>query len=271
MEAIAGERATLTRMSSIDLRRLRLRPGEVRQERVDVELDPFVLGGQRYEGSPRVRSRRRPDHAGVGRDGVRPAARRRTSPAPACAASGTRTSTSRRRRASSTTRPRRPPTSSARTMSSTTGSRSGRGRGTRSRSPFPSRSSAGTTAPGLCPVCGKDLNAEPHEHAERELDPRWAAARAAPRPALKLDGHGRGRSRPCPPVDRGTGPGDLLAPRRPHLDEPVGRDPGEGGRRSGTPSRRTARDPACAAGRCRAAGAGTSPSRPSSSRALRRS
>jgi uncharacterized metal-binding protein YceD (DUF177 family) len=24
-------------------------------------------------------------------------------------------------------------------------------------------------------VCGKDLNAEPHEHVDRELDPRWAA------------------------------------------------------------------------------------------------
>jgi uncharacterized metal-binding protein YceD (DUF177 family) len=22
-------------------------------------------------------------------------------------------------------------------------------------------------------VCGKDLNVEPHEHDERELDPRW--------------------------------------------------------------------------------------------------
>jgi uncharacterized protein len=28
---------------------------------------------------------------------------------------------------------------------------------------------------GLCPICGKDLNVDPHEHAERELDPRWAA------------------------------------------------------------------------------------------------
>jgi uncharacterized protein len=28
---------------------------------------------------------------------------------------------------------------------------------------------------GLCPVCGKDLNAEPHEHAEESSDPRWAA------------------------------------------------------------------------------------------------
>ncbi len=28
---------------------------------------------------------------------------------------------------------------------------------------------------GLCPVCGKDLNAEPHAHDEDAVDPRWAA------------------------------------------------------------------------------------------------
>jgi len=28
---------------------------------------------------------------------------------------------------------------------------------------------------GLCPICGKDLNREPHEHADAEPDPRWAA------------------------------------------------------------------------------------------------
>jgi uncharacterized protein len=28
---------------------------------------------------------------------------------------------------------------------------------------------------GLCPVCGKDLNREPHAHGEQEPDPRWAA------------------------------------------------------------------------------------------------
>jgi uncharacterized protein len=31
---------------------------------------------------------------------------------------------------------------------------------------------------GLCPVCGKDLNAEPHEHVEEHADPRWAALEA---------------------------------------------------------------------------------------------
>ena len=28
---------------------------------------------------------------------------------------------------------------------------------------------------GLCPVCGKDLNSEPHAHAEETTDSRWAA------------------------------------------------------------------------------------------------
>ena len=28
---------------------------------------------------------------------------------------------------------------------------------------------------GLCPMCGRDLNAEPHEHEEEATDSRWAA------------------------------------------------------------------------------------------------
>ena len=31
---------------------------------------------------------------------------------------------------------------------------------------------------GLCPVCGKDLNHEPHAHEETSADPRWAALEA---------------------------------------------------------------------------------------------
>ena len=31
---------------------------------------------------------------------------------------------------------------------------------------------------GLCPVCGKDLNDEPHGHEETVADPRWAALEA---------------------------------------------------------------------------------------------
>jgi uncharacterized protein len=28
---------------------------------------------------------------------------------------------------------------------------------------------------GLCPICGKDLNVEPHEHSDVAVDPRWSA------------------------------------------------------------------------------------------------
>ncbi len=31
---------------------------------------------------------------------------------------------------------------------------------------------------GLCPVCGKNLNDEPHTHAEEATDSRWAALQA---------------------------------------------------------------------------------------------
>jgi DUF177 domain-containing protein len=31
---------------------------------------------------------------------------------------------------------------------------------------------------GICAVCGKNLNDEPHEHAEAASDPRWAALEA---------------------------------------------------------------------------------------------
>ena len=28
---------------------------------------------------------------------------------------------------------------------------------------------------GLCPVCGRNLNVEPHEHEQKTVDPRWSA------------------------------------------------------------------------------------------------
>lgn len=36
---------------------------------------------------------------------------------------------------------------------------------------------------GLCPVCGKDLNAEPHGHVEERLDSRWEKLRELQREA----------------------------------------------------------------------------------------
>ena len=31
---------------------------------------------------------------------------------------------------------------------------------------------------GLCPICGRDLNVEPHVHEEQKGDSRWAALEA---------------------------------------------------------------------------------------------
>ena len=41
-------------MTTFNLRRARLRSGEQLREDVDIELEPFTLGGQEYEPEPRV-------------------------------------------------------------------------------------------------------------------------------------------------------------------------------------------------------------------------
>ena len=42
------------RVTTVDLRSFHLRPGETRREQIDVELEPFHLGGQRYDSVPSV-------------------------------------------------------------------------------------------------------------------------------------------------------------------------------------------------------------------------
>ena len=51
----------------------------------------------------------------------------------------------------------------------------------RAAGPDPARA---RTAPGLCPVCGKDLNVEPHTHEEIDARPPLGGARGAARPPL---------------------------------------------------------------------------------------
>jgi uncharacterized protein len=172
--ATGGARSYALPVETLDLRLLRLRPGEVRREQPDVVLEPFVLAGQRYEATPatipvelevsqpgsawmldlRVRARlggpcmRCLGHAEVAVD--------------------------------TTAREFHDPDAR---------------RGDELRSDYvvedqlqvgawardaialelPEQILCRSDCAGLCPVCGKDLNVEPHEHAEREPDPRWAA------------------------------------------------------------------------------------------------
>ena len=43
---------------------------------------------------------------------------------------------------------------------------------------LPDKILCGPDCAGLCPVCGKNLNAEPHAHEEESTDSRWAALEA---------------------------------------------------------------------------------------------
>jgi uncharacterized protein len=160
-------------MIHIDLRRLRLRPGEVGQERVDVELEPFVLGGQRYEGGPEtvpvdvqitqasgatVFDLRLRAHLagpcmrclGFAEVDVDVSAREFHDPA---AAPGTEL------RSDYVAEDKLEVGAWARDAIALA---------------LPEQILCRPECAGLCPVCGKDLNVEPHEHAEREPDPRWA-------------------------------------------------------------------------------------------------
>ena len=78
-------------------------------------------------------------------------------------------------RVSSTIRTLPQRTSSTRTTSSTTGSHLSTWARDAIALELPDQILCRPDCAGLCPVCGKDLNVEPHEHLERDPDPRWAA------------------------------------------------------------------------------------------------
>ena len=57
-------------MTTVDLRRLGLRPGEELADEHEVEIAPLELGGQRYVCGARARARRADGHAGCNGDGA---------------------------------------------------------------------------------------------------------------------------------------------------------------------------------------------------------
>jgi DUF177 domain-containing protein len=161
-------------MTAIDLRRLRLRPGEVRRERVEVELDPFLLGGQRYEASPLTIPAEleitRASGALVFDLGLHA---RLVGPCMRCLGFAELELDTRARELHD---PDAPVEDALRSEYVVDG---------RLQVDAWSRDAAALELPdqilcrpecaGLCPRCGKDLNVDPHEHADLEPDPRWAA------------------------------------------------------------------------------------------------
>jgi uncharacterized protein len=161
-------------MAMIDLRRPGLRPGEARREHVELELDPFVLGGQRYETHPPTVpvDVEITQASGAMVFDLRLAATL-AGPCMRCLGYAELDLDAK-----------------AREFHDPTGSS---GEALRSDYVVEDRLDVGAWArdvvalatpdqilcrpdcAGLCPVCGKDLNVEPHEHVEERVDPRWAA------------------------------------------------------------------------------------------------
>ena len=161
-------------MTTIDLRRLRLRPGEVRHERLDVEVEPFLLGGQRYETTPpEVPVELEISQAsGATVFDLRLHARL-SGPCMRCLGHAELEVEVRTRELHDPQAPRADELRSDYVLDD------------RLQVSAWARDAIALALPdqilcrpecaGLCPVCGKDLNVEPHEHAEADLDPRWSA------------------------------------------------------------------------------------------------
>ena len=161
-------------MTNIDLRTLRLRPGEVRTETFDVELEPFVLGGQRYEATPPtipVELQLSQASGAMVFD-----LRLDVHLSGACMRCLGFAEVMRHVRAREFHDFDAPPGDELRSdyvvndhLQLAVWARDA------IALELPEQILCREDCAGLCPVCGKDLNENPHEHLERDPDPRWAA------------------------------------------------------------------------------------------------
>jgi uncharacterized protein len=161
-------------MTSLDLRGLYLRPGEVRRERLDVELDPFLLGGQRYDVVPALVPVELEVTRASGATLFDLQLRAHvTGPCMRCLAFSELDVEVAAREYHD---PDAPPGDELRSDYVVEEQLL---LGTWARDAIaleiPDQILCREECAGLCPVCGKDLNAEPHEHVEVAADPRWAA------------------------------------------------------------------------------------------------
>jgi uncharacterized protein len=161
-------------VTTVDLRTLRLKPGEVRRETLDVELDPFMLGGQRYEATPAT--------IPVELEISQPSGatvfdlRLHAHLSGACMRCLGFAEVDRPVTAREFFDPDAPVSDDLHS-DYVVNHHLQLSRWVRDAIALelPEQILCREDCAGLCPVCGKDLNVEPHEHLERDPDPRWAA------------------------------------------------------------------------------------------------
>jgi uncharacterized protein len=160
-------------MTSFNLRALKLRSGEQFQDEVEVQLVPLEFGGQRYLPVPEhVPTELRATRASTGTVFELSFDARLHGPCQRCLRD----------------------TAIDRTIAVREYHAASRDADEELRSPYVSDDNLDLSAwardalvldlpaqilhdpdcAGLCPMCGKDLNEEPHEHEEEHSDPRWA-------------------------------------------------------------------------------------------------
>lgn len=161
-------------MTTIDLRRLKIRAGEQFQERREVELEALQLGGQTYAPSPaRPDADLRITRTSSGLLFELDFEAHLAGPCFRCLAEAEVTTGIHGREYHATsaeeTEELQTPYMAGDELDLTAWARDS------VVLALPDKILCRADCAGLCPTCGKDLNVEPHEHAAESGDPRWAA------------------------------------------------------------------------------------------------
>jgi DUF177 domain-containing protein len=160
-------------VTTIDLRRLRLRSGDQARERVEIELAPLLLGGQEYAARPNpITAELAVTRASSGT--VLELAFDLTLAGPCFRClQDAELALSLRLREYSATKPQSDDETTEYLVDDALDLSAWAHDAIALA--LPDKILHDPDCAGLCPVCGKDLNVEPHEHVEETLDPRWEA------------------------------------------------------------------------------------------------
>ena len=160
-------------MTVFDLRSARLRPGEEQRDAQEIELGPFRFAGQRYDAVPEpVPAEITITRANTGTVLALRFLLRLHGPCQRCLADAVVERDLHVREYQATS-----PESDELTTPYVSDDRVDLTQWARDSLALslPEQILCRPDCAGLCPVCGKDLNREPHVHEEAEPDPRWAA------------------------------------------------------------------------------------------------
>ena len=158
-------------MTTFDLRTLRLRSGDQAREHVEIELEPLVLGGQTYEPRPNpAPAELKVTRASSGTVLELELDVELAGPCFRCLSDAELPVSLRLREYEAT----KPEGEEERTeyLADDRLDLSAWARDAIALA-LPDQILCREDCAGLCPVCGRDLNAEPHEHVEERIDPRW--------------------------------------------------------------------------------------------------